>query len=440
MPETPPLVPRRYFLETYGCQMNEYDSGLVSGILDDLGYRATRDPGEADLILVNTCSVREKAEETALDKLVSIAHHKRRNPAVRLGVLGCMAENRRESILERVPEVDLLLGPDHYDQLSSALGPSPGAGPSAALGHDPTQTYEGFFPAVPASAVAHVAIQRGCDKNCSYCIVPTTRGPEHSRRSSDILEEVRRLVDGGVVEINLLGQTVNAWRADLSFADLLRELGKVAGLRRIRFTSPHPRHFTESVCRAMAETPAVCPHVHAPLQSGSTRVLRAMRRQYSRDQYLTILDRVRTWIPDVAFTTDIIAGFPGETEEEHRETLSLLEAVRFDQAFMFAYSARPGTAAAELPETIIEAEKAARLAEIIDLQRRHTFQRLGERVGLVEEVLLEGPSRRNPDEWIGKTRHFRKVVLGKPERVGPGQLLKVRILSRNGQVLRGEPA
>lgn len=420
--------------------MNEYDSGLVSGILEDLGFLATRDPGEADIILVNTCSVREKAEETALDKLVSIAHHKRRNPAVRLGVLGCMAENRRESILERVPEVDLLLGPDHYDQLSAALGRPRGTGPVAALGHDPSQTYEGFFSAVPASAVAQVAIQRGCDKNCSYCIVPTTRGPEHSRRSGDILEEVRRLVDGGVVEINLLGQTVNAWRADISFAELLRELGNVAGLRRIRFTSPHPRHFTESVCRAMAETPAVCPHVHAPLQSGSSRVLRAMRRQYSRDQYLSILDRLRTWIPDVAFTTDIIAGFPGETEEEHRETLSLMEAVRFDQAFMFAYSARPGTLAADLPENITEAQKAARLAEIIELQRRHTFQRLDERVGLVEEVLLEGASRRDPDEWIGKTGHFRKVVLGKPEGAGSGRALRVRILSRNGQVLRGECA
>jgi len=440
MPDSPPSVPRRYFLETYGCQMNEYDSGLVSGMLEGLGYLATREPGEADLILVNTCSVREKAEETALDKLVSIAYHKRRNPAVRLGVLGCMAENRRESILERVPEVDLLLGPDHYDQLASALGRTSPTGPVSALGHAPSQTYAGFFPAVPSSAIAQVAIQRGCDKNCAYCIVPTTRGPERSRISGDILEEVRRLVDGGVVEINLLGQTVNAWRADISFADLLRELGKLGGLRRIRFTSPHPRHFTESVCRAMAETPSVCPHVHAPLQSGSSRVLRAMRRQYSRDQYLSILERLRRWIPDAAFTTDIIAGFPGETEEDHRETLSLMDAVRFDQAFMFAYSARPGTPAAELVETISDEEKGGRLAEIIELQRRHAYQRLDERVGMVEDVLLEGASRRDPDEWIGKTPHFRKVVLRKPEDAGPGQLLKVRILSRNGQVLRGECA
>jgi tRNA-2-methylthio-N6-dimethylallyladenosine synthase len=221
MPEAP-KADRRYFLETYGCQMNEYDSSLVAGILEAQGYRPTRDPGEADLILVNTCSVRDKAEETALDKLVSIAYHKRRNPEVRLGVLGCMAENRRESILERVPEVDLLLGPDHYDRLSQALGLPSTTGSVTAVGHDPSQSYEGMFPAVPSGAIAYVAIQRGCDKNCSYCIVPTTRGPEHSRNSGDVLEEVRRLVAGGVAEINLLGQTVNAWRADISFADLLR--------------------------------------------------------------------------------------------------------------------------------------------------------------------------------------------------------------------------
>lgn len=440
MSETPTTTHRRYFLETYGCQMNEYDSTLVAGVLEARGYRPTPDPGEADLILVNTCSVRDKAEETALDKLVSIAYHKRRNPEVRLGVLGCMAENRRESILERVPEVDLLLGPDHYDRLSQALGLPGETGAVHAVGHDPSQTYEGMFPAVPASVSAFVAIQRGCNKNCSYCIVPTTRGPERSRPSGDILEEVRRLVAGGVAEINLLGQTVNAWRADISFADLLRELGEVRGLKRIRFTSPHPRHFTDSVLRAMAETPSVCPHVHAPLQSGSSRVLRAMRRQYSRDQYLAILDRIRQHIPDVAVTTDIIAGFPGETEEEHRETLSLMEAVRFDQAFMFAYSARPGTPAAELPESITEEEKGARLAEIIELQRRHTRQRLEEQIGKEVEILLEGPSRRDSREWIGKTPQFRKVVLRPPENSRSGRLLTARIVARRGQVLRGEPA
>jgi tRNA-2-methylthio-N6-dimethylallyladenosine synthase len=435
-------VPQRYFIETYGCQMNEYDSSLVAGILEGRGYEATTDLHEANLILVNTCSVREKAEETALEKLRSIAHHKRQREGVRLGVLGCMAENRRESILERVPDVDLLLGPDHYDKLGAALDEAtPRRGTTTTgLGVDRNQTYEGLFPAAPASVSAFVAIQRGCDKKCSYCIVPTTRGPERSRTSTDILEEVRRLVDHGVVEISLLGQTVNAWRADLSFADLLRALGRVPGLRRVRFTSPHPRHFTEAVCQAMAETENVCHHVHMPLQSGSSRVLRAMRRQYSRDQYLAIVERLYRHMPDASITTDIIAGYPGETEAEHRETLSLMEAVRFDASFMFAYSARPGTPAALESETITQEEKLARLQEIIDLQHSHTWVRLEEQVGKVQEILLEGSSRKNPDEWLGKTEQFRKVLVRPGPGATAGQFLSVRLEARRGHVLWGSPA
>lgn len=443
MNETSSQIPgdKTYFIETYGCQMNEYDSSLVAGILEEKGYARTDEISRADLILVNTCSVREKAEDTALQKLDSIAHLKRKHPGTRLGVLGCMAENRREAILERIPEVDLLLGPDHYDLLGPALDAGvPVRGAVTGLGPDRTQSYEGLFPAAPASVSAFVAIQRGCDKKCSYCIVPFTRGPERSRPGHDVLEEVRRLVDQGVREVNLLGQTVNAWRAEMSFPDLLRALGRIEGLKRIRFTSPHPRHFTESVCQAMAETESVCPHVHMPVQSGSSRVLRAMRRQYGRDQYLAIVDRIRRHIPDAAITTDIIAGYPGETVEEHRETLSLMASVRFDTAFMFAYSARPGTPAALEPETITQEEKLARLQEIIDLQHAHSAQRLAEQVGLVQDVLLEGASRRDPDEWIGKTPHFRKVLLHPGPGARAGQIVSTRILARRGTVLRGEPA
>ena len=438
---TNPSSHRRYFIETYGCQMNEYDSSLVAGILESKGYRPTAELGDADLILVNTCSVREKAEDTALKKLDSIAHLRRKRPGVRIGVIGCMAENRREAIVARVPEVDLLLGPDHYDMLGAALDSTPRRGETVVgVGVDRNQTYEGLFPAPPASVSAFVAIQRGCDKKCSYCIVPFTRGPERSRPSHDILEETRRLVDRGVVEVNLLGQTVNAWRADISFAELLRELGRVPGLRRIRFTSPHPRHFTESVCQAMAETESVCHHVHMPVQSGSSRVLRAMRRQYGRDQYLAIVDRLRRWMPDVAITTDIIAGYPGETVDEHRETLSLMDTVRFDAAFMFAYSPRPGTPAALEPETIGEAEKLARLQEIIDAQHRHTREILDSRVGMTETVLLEGASRRDGREWIGKTDHFRKVVLHPGPDAKPGLFVPARIAARRGNVLWGDLA
>lgn len=433
---------RRYFLETYGCQMNEYDSALVAELLAERGYSRTEDPGGADLILVNTCSVREKAEETALEKLRSIAHHRRRNPSVRMGVLGCMAENRRETILERIPEVDILLGPDHYDRLGQVLDEhDPVRKLTTALGPDIAQTYEGLFAAPPAGTSAFVAVQRGCDMKCSYCIVPTTRGPERSRPLRDVLEETRRLVDKGVVEIMLLGQTVNAYRADDGgFSQLLVALDKIAGLRRVRFMSPHPRYFTEPLCRTMAELPTVCRHMHIPLQSGSSRVLRSMRRQYSRDQFLRIVERIRTHIPDVAFTTDIIAGYPGETQDEHRETLSLMEDVKFDTAYMFAYSPRPGTLSADMQETISEQEKQARLAEIIELQRKHTYERLDSCVGSLEDVQLEGASRRNGDEWIGKTTHFRKVVVHPGSDAKSGQILRTKIVARRGQILWGEIA
>ncbi len=429
---------RRYFLETYGCQMNEYDSALVAELLAERGYTPTSDPGDAQLILVNTCSVRDKAEETALEKLRSIAHHRRRDPSVRLGVLGCMAENRKETILERIPEVDLLLGPDHYDRLGELLDGS-GHKLSTALGPDIAQTYEGLFAAPPAGVQAFVAVQRGCDMKCSYCIVPTTRGPERSRPLRDVVEEARRLVDKGVVEIMLLGQTVNAYRAeDGNFGELLVALDRIPGLRRVRFMSPHPRYFTENLCATMADLPSVCRHMHIPLQSGSSRVLRSMRRQYSRDQFLRIVERLRAHMPDVALTTDIIAGYPGETLDEHRETLSLMDEVRFDAGYLFAYSPRQGTLSAEMPETITEEEKQRRLAEIIELQRRHTYERLDAAVGTVEQILLEGASRRNGAEWIGKTTHFRKVVLEPGPDARAGQILSVRILARRGQILWGE--
>ncbi len=433
---------RRYFLETYGCQMNEYDSSLVAGLLEARGYTPTDDPGAAQLILVNTCSVRDKAEETALEKLRSIAHHRRRNPAVRLGVLGCMAENRRESILERIPEVDILLGPDHYDRLGDLLDhPNPGQKLTSALGPDIAQTYEGLFAAAPAGSSAFVAVQRGCDMKCSYCIVPTTRGPERSRPLRDVLEETRRLVAKGVGEVTLLGQTVNAYRADDgNFGEMLSALDGVPGLRRIRFMSPHPRYFTEPLCQTMAGLEHLCHHIHIPLQSGSSRVLRSMRRQYSRDQFLRIVDRIRSHLPEVALTTDIIAGYPGETQAEHLETISVMEAVRFDTAYMFAYSPRPGTLSAEMQENLSAEEKSARLAEIIEVQRRHTYERLDSCVGATQEVMLEGASRRNGEEWIGKTTHFRKVVLNPGPEARAGLVVQAKIIARRGQILWGELA
>lgn len=428
---------KSYYIETYGCQMNEYDSALVKGLLEDHGYLPVARPEDADVVLVNTCSVREKAEETAIEKLRNFMGLKKHRRDMKLGVLGCMSENRKDALFQRLPKLDMIVGPDHYDRIPELLGL---AGRNLALGLSERSVYEGSFAASASGASAFVAVQRGCNFRCAYCIVPSTRGPEKSRKLADVVEEVRRLAAKGVVEINLLGQTVNAYRSpDGSWIELLRAVAAVSGIGRIRFTSPHPRYFTRRVVEEMASIPQVMPHFHLPVQSGSTELLRAMRRQYGRTHYLDTVARLREAYPDMAITTDIIAGFPGESLEDHRETLSLMEEVRFDQAFMFAYSPRPGTPSALLEETIDAAEKGRRLAEIIELQHEHTRQRLDAEVGKTVEVLLEGPSRREAREWIGKTPHFRKVILDLGDAGVVGQRVQAKVVARRGQVLWGEP-
>lgn len=427
---------KTYYIETYGCQMNEYDSALVESLLETEGYAKSPVPEGADVVLVNTCSVREKAEDTAYEKLRNLQALKKAKPGMKLGMIGCMAENKRETIFERLPKLDLAIGPDHYESLPELLGIS---GRTARVGTSREGgSYEGAYAQAASGVLAHVAVQRGCNFHCAYCIVPSTRGPEKSRSLRDVVEEVRRLAAKGIREVNLLGQTVNAYRAqDGSWTDLLAAVSEIDGIERIRYTSPHPRYYTRAAVEAQARLPKVMPHAHIPVQSGSTPVLKAMRRQYSREQYLDTIARLRETVPGIALTTDIIAGFPGETREDHEATLSLMEAVRFDQAFMFAYSPRPGTPSASMEEFLTAQEKQARLAEIIDLQHRHTRERLEEQVGKIEPVLLEGPSRREPSVWFGKTPHFRKVVVEPGEGAEPGQILSVKIEARRGTVLRG---
>ncbi|MEN9355753.1 MAG: hypothetical protein RL318_3078 [Fibrobacterota bacterium] len=429
---------KTYYIETYGCQMNEYDSALVESLLETEGYTKASVPEGADVVLVNTCSVREKAEETAYEKLRNFQALKKSKPGMKLGMIGCMAENKKESVFTRLPKLDLAVGPDHYEELGHLLGLS---GRNTSLGTSRASVYEGAYAQAISGAAAHVAVQRGCNFHCAYCIVPSTRGPEKSRSLADVLEEVRRLAKKGVVEISLLGQTVNAYRAaDGTWIELLHAVSQVEGIERIRYTSPHPRYFTRPVVEAMAQLPKVMPHVHLPVQSGSTPILKAMKRQYTRDHYLATVERLRELIPGVSITTDIIAGFPGETLEDHEATLSLMEAVRFEQAFMFAYSPRPGTPSALVEESIDATEKQRRLAEIIELQHEHTRQRLDESVGLTESVMLEGPSRREATEWIGKTPQWRKVIVDPGEGAVAGQILSVKITARRGTVLWGERA
>lgn len=452
----------KYLLATYGCQMNEYDSNLVGAMLEKRGMSITENPDEADLFVVNTCSIRGGAEDKAYARVAALRHHKRHRPGVRIAVIGCMAQNHGEKIPVALEHVDYVVGPDGYGALEGMLfgeGTDDAgrpvtrdrdAAPVVWTEQNDFENYEGMIARLDGSVSAHVTIMRGCNKRCTYCIVPNVRGVERSRSADEVIAEVRHIVSQGVQEVCLLGQTVNSYRdtsarnpdgtGAVTFAGLLRRLQEVDGLRRIRFTSPHPRHFDSETIRAIAECDKVCKHVHMPLQSGSTALLKKMRRQYTRERYLEIVAELRAAIPGVAITTDIITGFVGETEADFADTLSMMEAVRFDHAFMFSYSPREGTPAFGETETLTPAEKQERLERVIELQMRHTEERLDALVGRTEEILIESPSSRNHEEWIGKTDGFKKVIVpAVPGRtLKQGDFVKARILERRGLILRGE--
>ncbi len=466
-----PRTASKYHLATFGCQMNEYDSNLIGTMLEQRGLSHTEDPAQADVLIVNTCSIRGGAEERAYARIASMRHYKRVRPGVRIAVVGCMAQNHGERISESLEHVDYVVGPDNYGKLEGLLFPPssspllPEAGdrlplpmptiPRASQGlrkaesrmrkpvvlteQDDFENYSGLTARLDGSTAAHITIMRGCNKQCAYCIVPTVRGKERSRDVEDILAEVRHAVRAGVREVCLLGQTVNSYRTpEVSFAGLLWRLNAVDGLWRIRFTSPHPRHFDADTIRALAECDKVCNHVHLPLQSGSDAMLRKMRRQYSARQYLDIVSALRTAVPDLALTTDIITGFVGESENDFAATVEMMRLVRFDHAFMFSYSPRLGTPAAAEAETLSAAEKQQRLEQVIELQMGITEEILDAHIGREVEVLLEDRSARNAAEWVGKTRNFKKVVVPQAPGLGQGTLVNVRITARSGIILRGQ--
>src|SRR2546427_5063664 len=342
---------RRVYIETYGCQMNVSDSELMFGVLGREGYVRTDDPAEADVLLVNTCAVRDHAEQRVLGRMGELKRYKR--PGDVLGVVGCMAQRLGPKLLERVPQVDLVIGPDGYRGLPELIARARDGERGADVAFKGWEHYEDVPPVRGNPISAFVTVQRGCDYRCTFCIVPMTRGPERSRKLADVVGEVARLAAGGTTEVTLLGQTVNSYHdGEHDFADLLRAVGAVDGIRRLRFPSPCPTDFTARVLAAMAETPAVCEHVHLPVQSGSSRVLKRMLRRYDRERYLDVVAALRHAMPGVALTTDIIVGFPGETEQDFRDTLSLVETVAFDDAFTFRYSAREGTPATRLKDIV----------------------------------------------------------------------------------------
>jgi tRNA-2-methylthio-N6-dimethylallyladenosine synthase len=428
---------------TFGCQMNAHDSERIKGMLESLGLGEAVTQEEADVIVFNTCTVREKPDQRFAAHLAQAAALKRRDPERIIAVGGCYAEAQRERIFELYPYVDVAFGPGSIPHLADWIG---AGGTGVARGRFAEwRQFAGELPSHRERPFqAWVQISMGCNSVCSYCIVPAVRGREQSRRPGEIVAEVTRLAEDGVREVTLLGQNVNSWGRDLlpglrtEFGELLRAMDAVPGIERIRFTSPHPKDFREPVIRAMSECAAVCEHTHLPLQSGSTRVLKRMRRTYGRERYLALVERLRAAIPDLALTTDIIVGFPGESDEDFRKTLEVVEEVRYDGAFTFVFSPRAGTEAATMPDQVPEDVKRNRIERLVDVVQRIAHERNEARVGGVEEVLVEGPSRTDPEVLRGRTR--RNTTVNFCGSASPGELVAVRIESATSTTLRGTEA
>ncbi|HEY3215240.1 MAG TPA: tRNA (N6-isopentenyl adenosine(37)-C2)-methylthiotransferase MiaB [Candidatus Eisenbacteria bacterium] len=437
---------KRVFLETYGCQMNVADSELMAGVLERGGLTLTERPEDADAILLNTCAIREHAEQRVLGRLGEFARLKASRPGLVVGVAGCMAQHLRSRLLEHSRVLDLVVGPDGYRILPELLRRA-AREPVAHVRLDRDETYGDLEPRRGNGVRAWITIQRGCDKFCTYCVVPYTRGRERSLPFGDLVREMRRAADQGFREVVLLGQTVNSYRDGAhDFADLLRAADQVEGLLRIRFTSPHPSDMTERVVTAMAECAKVCPQAHLPLQSGSDRLLKAMNRTYTVDRYRRIVADLRAAIPGIALSTDVIVGFPGETEQDFAHTADLMREVRFDSAFLFKYSARPDTKAYRWPETVPEQDKGERLTRLIELQRAISGEINDRWLGREVEVLVEGPSRRGGGDsdgrgrqLHGKTPHFKTVVFP-DDGTATGALQAVRIVGATPATLLGQAA
>ena len=434
---------RRYHVTTFGCQMNAHDSERIKGMLESLGLGEATAPEDADVVVFNTCTIREKPDTRLAAYLGNAGALKRDRPDLVIAVGGCYAEAQRERIFDRYPFVDVAFGPGSIPHLGDWI-----AAGGYAIDRGRFGAHDHFAADLPIRGErrfqAWVQVSMGCNSACAYCIVPAVRGREQSRRPGDIVAETARLAEAGVREVTLLGQNVNSWGRDLAptlrteFGELLRACDEVPGIERIRFTSPHPKDFREPVIPAMAECASVCEHVHLPAQSGSSRMLKAMRRTYDRSRYLLLVERLRDAIPDLALGTDLIVGFPGETESEFEETISLVEEVEFDSAFTFIFSPRSGTEAASLPDPVPDELKHARLERLVDVVQRVSARRNTARVGSVEEVLVEGTSRTDSTLWRGRTRRNTTVIFSGA--AAAGELVNVLVDGSTSTTLRGQVA
>jgi tRNA-2-methylthio-N6-dimethylallyladenosine synthase len=429
-------VTRRFYIESFGCQMNAADTELIIGLLDREGYVQVPSPADADIIMVNTCAVRDNAEQRVVGRVGELSQYKRQGSV--LGVLGCMAQRLGGALLDQVPRIDLVVGPDGYRNLGDLIQDASSGRRAADTEFRSWEHYEDVAAHREEGPTAFVTVQRGCDYRCTFCIVPTTRGPERSRPLGDVVGEIRRLAETGRTEVTLLGQTVNSYHDGQSdFADLLRAVGSVDGIRRVRFTSPYPTDFTDRVIEAMAETPAVCEHVHLPVQSGSDSCLKRMLRRYTRAAYLDVVAKLRAAMPGITFSTDIIVGFPGETDDEFEETLSLVEEAAFDDAYTFRYSPRDGTPATRMKNLVDDETSASRLDRLIRAVRLQTRRRNLERVGSTHEVLVERPAKRGG--MLARTRTNFLVLMDLPE-TAVGEYHRVRLTGCTGSTFIGTSA
>jgi tRNA-2-methylthio-N6-dimethylallyladenosine synthase len=433
-----PIFPRRVYIETYGCQMNAADSELVGGILTGHGFMFTSELSEADVVLVNTCAVRDNAERRVHGRLGLFSGYKKRNPEIIVGVLGCMAERLRTRLVDEERSVDIVVGPDEYRKLPDLIARAFEGEKGIAVRLSRVESYDDILPLRTDGVCAWLSIMRGCDKFCTFCVVPFTRGRERSRPLQSIVEEVALLAGQGYREVTLLGQNVNSYRdAENDFADLMARVAAVDGSVRIRFTTSHPQDMSDKLIDTIGSTGNIARYIHLPIQSASDRVLRMMNRTYTVDHYCSLVEKIRHALPGVSLTTDIISGFPTEALQDHERTVALMKEVRFDGAYTFKYSARENTRAWEMADDVSDEEKGRRVTEITELQQGISLELNRALLGRVERVLVEGPSRKRDADAMGRTDTNKTVVFPRTGEVR-GEYVDVRIDRVNSATLFGQ--
>ncbi|MEI7906588.1 MAG: tRNA (N6-isopentenyl adenosine(37)-C2)-methylthiotransferase MiaB [Bacteroidota bacterium] len=428
---------KKIYVETYGCQMNVADTEVVLSVLNEIGYTPTKEAANADLILVNTCSVRDNAELRAHQRVSELKEHKRRNPEVLIGILGCMAERLRTTLVEKNNLVDLVVGPDEYRKLPKLIEDAYAGQRGIAVKLSRVENYDDITPLRTEGISAWLSVMRGCDKFCTFCVVPFTRGRERSRSLKSVIEEVHKLSAQGFKEVTLLGQNVNSYHdGEYDFADLLRSAAEADSTMRIRYMTSHPQDMSDKLIETIAVHKNICKYVHLPVQSGSNRILKLMNRTYTVEHYLGLMQKIKQAIPEASFSTDIMAGFPTETNEDHAMTLEILKEVRFDGAFMFKYSPRESTKAWDMGDDVTEELKVERLNEIIELQNGIAFDINQTLIGKEVEVLIERDSSRSADDLLGRTDTNKKTLFPR-ENGAVGEIRSVKIERANAQTLFG---